>query len=1059
MSRMTTRKPTPTSARKPSPSPCRRRRRDATDDHGKWPEETRDVSLPGTLLPTGALRPQAFAAQGTFAATAGGSVVCLCGGCAVECHVDGAQELTCTARSRPLQCCALSPCGRYLAAGEAAGGRGTQLLVFDRKKNALPTALSGHHGVRLLAWGPRSSYLVSISDDGSQVDQQLILWSWPEAERLATSSVRAVTELAFARDGLAFATVGALAPRRWSFSQPEGPPRDRHVTLVGRAMPVDLLRLARGIDGGDLRGPDDAFAFLAWGSGSALHLLTRRGLLARMVNEQLSGWIELGQRVTAMVWASRLGKDSAPAGLLFCALAEGGVAVRDAQSLESIATLSLSMSCPPPEVAGLSVAPDWDALWVVFADRSLVRWRRLQGIPDWSIQAPVLGLRDARCVPESCLPQVVTHTERRLQLWASSPNGLRLQAQTEPQGQAELTALACSPWIVACGRRGGEVSLLSLPDLLPLEPLPARHSGEVLALCFGPWRPPSDAPLLLASTSSDRSVLLFRIDVRRGAVGTEASVVTLLLSLPGHPSAVHGVALLGVSPLRAQLAVCTTDKIMVLRDLELGPGGAKVRRSLKRLARGTRWVGVCAHPARGTLFAACLDGRLLQLDTNGRTQQHVVVSNPEVEFLAPLSLCEEGRLLAVSYVTAAAGPAPSGVLLADAGVLRPLALLGGHAGVPSGLTFLPRAAVLVCWQDGAMLTWEATHLATTEVRRDDRAARSPQTVGPRRLRSSGAEGLRGPEGILARLLASSPKPPRWASGQAQVSEKDDDIAGSRPGDPLGRWARGSKVGAQVRSASELRSPLVAKDELLSSHASSCASCACETVAMPIVGLRGSAVVARRCSSERPAQACYEVAARVALASDLPVRDGRSVRTSAWTAEVGGRTSTSLKDHLPVRDGRPAQTSAWTSEVGSRTSISTSLKELRGLTGACVRSSSDRPSSVPDARTIVRSASFDSTLCLPPKPAFPPPGVEQLCPSLLAPESPPATLLSLATPCRERHRDRDCDHERSEHVAVLAAQLRSREAKPVLEELARALLAGLANKATRSAGPGSHVAES
>lgn len=62
---------------------------------------------------------------------------------------------------------------------------------------------------------------------------------------------------------------------------------------------------------------------------------------------------------------------------------------------------------------------------------------------------------------------------------------------------------------------------------------------------------------------------------------------------------------------------------------------------------------------------------------------------------------------------------------------------------------------------------------------------------------------------LRRLLASSPSPPRWA--ETSVVEGDlappaggESAAGAPSGAPLGKWARGSLVGAQVRSASDLQ---------------------------------------------------------------------------------------------------------------------------------------------------------------------------------------------------------------------------------------------------------------
>jgi len=62
-----------------------------------------------------------------------------------------------------------------------------------------------------------------------------------------------------------------------------------------------------------------------------------------------------------------------------------------------------------------------------------------------------------------------------------------------------------------------------------------------------------------------------------------------------------------------------------------------------------------------------------------------------------------------------------------------------------------------------------------------------------------------PSGILERLMASSPSPPRWAERPENGNgpAKDLKVCEEGFGDCLGKWARGSLVGAQVRSASDL----------------------------------------------------------------------------------------------------------------------------------------------------------------------------------------------------------------------------------------------------------------
>lgn len=86
--------------------------------------------------------------------------------------------------------------------------------------------------------------------------------------------------------------------------------------------------------------------------------------------------------------------------------------------------------------------------------------------------------------------------------------------------------------------------------------------------------------------------------------------------------------------------------------------------------------------------------------------------------------------------------------------------------------------------------------------RDAIKAQLPQENKARILFDSQAGSRPGPEGLqaLRKLLASSPSPPRWA----ETSMVEENVSRhGRPSEPLGKWARGSLVGAQVRSASDL----------------------------------------------------------------------------------------------------------------------------------------------------------------------------------------------------------------------------------------------------------------
>lgn len=894
--------------------------------------------LPSAVLQGRALLPSPHA----FVATSLGSVIRLAGACAAELRSDGSQVLwSAAAEARPrlrprlLCCCALSPCERYLAVGEELGARGesSQVLVFDRAGRAggagagavAHAALRGHaHGVRFLAWLAQGAWIASVGEMEAGSDHQLILWSWPQGERLVTSTcMRGVADLAAAPEAPTFVALGATAVRRWSWAPSKAaegsrPPaaescREAQVQLTSRALQLgEIIEVARCGSGGAKRHLD-RFVAAAWDVATRLYLVSRAGLLCRLVDDEVAVCAELGYSVASMRWVEQLSSATPASGFLLCTVTSGAVQVVDVNTLRAVLSLPLPLPSvtagpdpgPSHHVAAVSCPADGESMWVLCADGTLARMRGWSEATDWTLPAALPGLRDAHAPVGGDLQastKMVTITDRALQLWTTSlDGGLRLEASVEPQSSramGDLTALACSEWLVACGRRRGDIQLLSLPALLPLEAAPAKHMSDVLGLAFGPWKPCSGAPLLLASCSRDRCAMLFRIDLRRGAVGVEASLITLLLRLPLQSAAIQGIALRSAAALPlsaaaavehgvvatgapgAVLAFCTADQQLVMLELELGPWTATVRSSSKQVATGASWVGVVAHPTAPVFYAACSDRRFLRLEIGpGRRQQQARAVSHEAVLAAPLRLSADGRLLAVGLGAAAARPRSGvGVLLLDAGTLAPLARLLGHAESPTGFAFMPgdAAALVSCWSDGTMLQWKVAASADELRRRREGSPRQRQASSSRSLRThasreaaaftpcasagdvpaalqapDGAEAGDGPvpENLLEKLLASSPRPPRWAERQSAEVERSASMRGDvgdfeggaeattaagglassaslsclsdlscisrsladaavpSPASAtrlLGKWARFSKVGNTVRSASELQ---------------------------------------------------------------------------------------------------------------------------------------------------------------------------------------------------------------------------------------------------------------
>ncbi|CAE8633435.1 unnamed protein product [Polarella glacialis] len=805
-----------------------------------------ECPIPVALAPTLAVRPQVLTSQHSFAAAAGRSLAYVCGASVVEYRSDGSQALRCSPRSRQLSCCSCSPCGRYMAAGEA-GGRGPQVLVFDTVGGSgSPVALKGHHhGVRLLSWNSRGSLLVSVgeaeSDQGG--DHQVILWSWPQAERLASAFCpRGLLDLTFAPDSFTFATISATSLRRWSIIQDprsgllsypaSGAAGSGSVSLNDQPLSAEICAQLRsgGVRRSIQAGESSGFAAIAWGLSSVLFVATQHGLLSSVSPEdQLEQSRDLGQPVLALAWSPQLcsSRPQGGTGVLVCALANGSVHVLEAASFEPLAVLQRRSVDPVfplrapeawqagcdevPAAVGVGISLEGEALWVLYGDSSMARWERLRDSPDWLLPGPVAGIQDAQSIPgrSHTLPRLVSRTDRKLQLWTATPDGLRMEAEACPGTKgfgkgAEVTALACSSWIVACGHSNGEINLLSLPDFLPLEePIPAHHQCEVTSLVFSSWRSASGVPLLLASASRDGNAFLFQIEVLGGCVGVEASRVIQLVQLPRHTAALQAVSLMGPgmhcsgnasgssdvgvnsqSLNRLQLALSGADRQLVIHDLELFERklgactivpAAAVRRSHQQVCRGTaHWVGLCAHTAQPLLFAACTDRRVLQLDSTGRLQQQLrIAGGSELELAGPLRLSGDGRLLTVGLAGNCGGPSPSmlsaagagqGVLLiyAGPGPLQPLARLAGHAEPSIGVAFLQDDSVLGCWPDGAMLVWQEldrVKMTQKPIQTPIITASAPWIPGPSAVRRNpaSASGLGGPRG-------RSPSPPPGTFG-------------------------------------------------------------------------------------------------------------------------------------------------------------------------------------------------------------------------------------------------------------------------------------------------------
>lgn len=850
--------------------------------------------------PTRAAQPQATAARRSFAAATHGGFISIAAGCLVKDAVTGeqAQEIRCGLRSRGFSCLAVSSCGKVIAAGEAAapGSRTSQVVWFHTEaadsSHPGPNSLGLIHrrSIRHVAWMAEGKILAVVAesdpDQAGDREQQLSLLSWPSGERLAVAACgRGMLEMVGSPYAARLCTIGPSGLRVWTASSQDtflDAPLERpgaaplsSMRLTSQPLPVmSLSATSRQLQGASAssngrpreraypgrrtsrndgfyakermsRRPADVFVSAVWGEAQSLFLVTRNGVLSHLVQERLEKSLDLGRRAHCLAWISSESgfaqyRTVGCSGLLACALAAGDVQLLDVASLTVVATLACpEMQEVPADATVVSFCPDGTGIFAMYADRSLARWtKELEAAPDYRKPRVVPHLRDLRSAPmRTGVPgEVVTLSDRRLQVWMSGEGGFSIAAQSQPGWRNDLMALAVSSNFIASGSASGEVQLFYYgldQQLTPMEPLPQRHFGEVTALSFGACNFKS---LLLASVSRDGGLMLFRIEEHYRSA---ESKVTLLFHPPRHSMSIQNVAVLsgglsdGFHEATAHLALYTSDRQLILREIGLTPNSASVRRAQRHQAPGlSRWVGICAAPTKPALFVASNDRRLLQMEPSGRISLEVRLVGVTAEFASAMRISDDARLLAV-------GLTGVGILLVDVqSQLTPMSVLvTGQAEVPIGISLLPRHdrnyEVTACWHEGSLLSW---HL---ETELDEAAQSTFLSISQEHTLPSHGEILdagylvpalassesplspRHPQPLAAlpatpcpktceELFRSAPQPPSWSQDRIlrQGLEKlrrecveEKPRASSQP--PEGHWARKSIVGGTVLSARHL----------------------------------------------------------------------------------------------------------------------------------------------------------------------------------------------------------------------------------------------------------------
>ena len=283
--------------RSPSPRGCPRSRY-AREEH---PHDAHELPLPGAHAPSCTLQPQAVASRHCFAAGACGTLLSISGGSLFESSAESHQQIQVGPRPRPLTCIAGSPCGKWLAIGESCfGGRSGQVIIIsgESKEVAAVMTLGVRRSARHLCWAAQGELVAAIVEFESEhtmtAEQQLMVWSWPSGERLATSTCgRGTQDMAGAPDGAVFLTVGAFGAKVWTLVRSHDSIASRAaggvkiscgggflpLRLLGRSLPIGPVgpaalaacnrNLAGTASAGRRRPAEDALIAVAFGPSSS----------------------------------------------------------------------------------------------------------------------------------------------------------------------------------------------------------------------------------------------------------------------------------------------------------------------------------------------------------------------------------------------------------------------------------------------------------------------------------------------------------------------------------------------------------------------------------------------------------------------------------------------------------------------------------------------------------------------------------------------------------------------------------------------------------------------
>ncbi|XP_022151493.1 mitogen-activated protein kinase-binding protein 1 isoform X2 [Momordica charantia] len=561
---------------------------------------------------------------------------------------------------KPMSCVAMSPDGRFVAAGES--GPQPAVFVWDLAGMAFLSELKGHlYGVACLAFSPDGKYLVSVGG-------YIYIWDWRSTVLLtklkASSSCTAISSVTFSSDSKSLLTAGKRHLKFWTITSPRTQINLGTGSLSLHGKPVNL-------------GPHQGSSFISitsalladGSSGEAfpMYALTESGVLC-LVNSGFSVTKSVSLK------ADKSFAVSASSKLVACACIKGIVQLFDAENLQYGGSLVYSRSkqfhgtsnivYPMKDdgkvLRNLPVLPDavacsfstseklvvfygdhylniWDVHDVKQATRSCVLVSHSACI--WDIKVLCCeNMHDPSlaCVARGCSGGVsfaTCSTDGTIRLWdlALQPdsedemdNQVRkvsttrlesagiferetVEAGFNTQGFRSLAASSDGKYLAA-GDCDGNIHIFNLftSDYTCLQ---GAHDAEVLSLSFSSSsrndaiskEVVTQSHYYLASASRDRIIHLY--DVERNFDLTD--------SIADHSAAVTSVK---ISNNGRKIISCSADRSLIFRDFTTTDGGHMISRSHHQMASQGTVYDMAVDPKTDVVITVGQDKKINTFD-------------------------------------------------------------------------------------------------------------------------------------------------------------------------------------------------------------------------------------------------------------------------------------------------------------------------------------------------------------------------------------------------------------------------------------------------------------